>query len=85
MPRLQLIETMSKDFLPDIYTQAQQIRRQLQQEMAAAEAATISEHITKLDENLQLRFKELAQNNIPISEYLLLRTGLYNPFSIITI
>ena len=85
LPRLQLIETMSKDFLPDIYTQAQQIRRQLQQEMAAAEAATISEHITKLDENLQLRFKELAQNNIPISEYLLLRTGLYNPFSIITI
>lgn len=85
LPRLQLIETMSKDYLPDIYTQARQIRCQVQQEMAAAEAETISGHITKLDGSLQLRFKELAQNNVPISEYLLLRTGLYSPLSIITI
>lgn len=85
LPRLQLIETMSKDYLPDIYTQARQIRCQVQQEMAAAEAETISGHITKLDGSLQLRFKELAQNNVPISECLLLRTGLYSPLPIITI
>ena len=85
LPRLQLIEKMSKECLPDIYMEAQQTRQQVQQELAIAEEEAISVHITKLDRSLQSRFKELAQNNVPISEYLLLRTGLYNPLAITTI
>lgn len=85
LPRLQLIEKMSKECFPDIYMKAQQTRQQIQQELAIAEEEAISGHITKLDGSLQSRFKKLAQNNIPISEYLLLRTGLYSPLAITTI
>lgn len=84
LPRLRAIERLAKNHYSNVHTDAQKAKQQIQEEIVRTAGETIPYHIKRLDAGLQSRFKELDENNMPISKNLLLRTGLYFPVPIST-